>query len=244
MDEGPVDSKLVPNGVGTKIEIEAPTQINASQKTRLDFAAIGLKPDKFDGEGIFTGFDNGKAVTINMNGFLAEGSYTIQVVMSSSIGSSGYFVGLRRDSGKVLLGEAKAPSTGGLDKYQIVTIPNVTFTADKQDIAVGIERPGTGTINIESFYVIADNDPALSISEFDAALANQIKLYPNPVVNDVLTIESPEDFEYSIFDLEGKTIVSKVSYDKAVVMSAFSPGIYFVQLYINGKSQVYKIIKE
>ncbi|WP_010523508.1 T9SS type A sorting domain-containing protein [Aquimarina agarivorans] len=99
-------------------------------------------------------------------------------------------------------------------------------------------------VNIESFYLTLDDDPALSTPEFDADLAGQIKFYPNPVVNDILTIDSPKDFEYSIVNLEGKVLVEKIEYTGKISMGKFSPGIYFVQLYIGGQSQVYKVVKQ
>ncbi len=240
-EEETSDSNLVPNGVGFKVEVEAPTQLNPTTKSRIDFVSPGLSVGRFDTEAILTGFKQGESVVVHTNGFTRQGSYTVQVVLATS--SAGHQIILQRNAGTTTLATAAVPNTGGLDKYQIVQIPGVPFDASLQDVAIAVGSGGTGTFNIESIYLIEDGSPSLSVSEFDADLAKKINMYPNPVV-DLITIDSSEDIDYKVFGLDGGELISRTSYTKPVDVASFNSGIYFIQLYVKGQTQVFKFVKQ
>jgi N-acetylneuraminic acid mutarotase len=88
-------------------------------------------------------------------------------------------------------------------------------------------------------YVVLFSESNLSISEFQK---NEIKIYPNPVSNE-LTIEM-ENFDYLIImDLFGKELLKK--HENVIYLSDFSSGIYFVSIIDkNGIKTVKKIIKQ
>lgn len=88
-------------------------------------------------------------------------------------------------------------------------------------------------------YVVLFSESNLSISEFQK---NEIKIYPNPVSNE-LTIEM-ENFDYlTIMDLSGKELLKK--HENIIYLSDFSSGIYFVSIIDkNGIRTVKKIIKQ
>ena len=67
-------------------------------------------------------------------------------------------------------------------------------------------------------------------------------LYPNPAQN-TLFIEAQSQIEtVNIYNLQGKLIVedSKSNVD----ISVFSPGLYFVQVFVNGRSETKKFLKK
>lgn len=79
-------------------------------------------------------------------------------------------------------------------------------------------------------------------SIFDHFNAQMIRVYPNPV-SSTLFIESLENINCSIFDMNGKLI--KQTKDKSIDMSAFSSGIYLLKVENENKEFVLKkIFKE
>lgn len=239
-DDETSDSALVPNGEGIKFEVEAPTQLNTTTKSRIDFISPNLKTDKFDTEGILTGFVANESVVVHANGFLPDGTYTIQVVLSTT--DSQHILVLLRDAGNTVLKTAPIPNTGGLNKYEVVSIPGIEFDTNRQDITIAIGGSGNGTVNMESFYLSGGN---LSNTEFENDLS-AARLYPNPVLGEGLTIETGlGDVTYTITDMSGSTIVRDVKFDGGKIdFNALSPGTYLVQLSINGAVEVHKITKK
>jgi len=238
-ETGTEDSALVPNGVGVKVEVEKPTQLDANTKSRIDYVSPGLSTGTFDTEGILTGFTQGEAVVVHTNGFTPVGSYTVQVVVSST--SANNQILFLRDSGTTNLGTVPIPNTGGLDNYQIVSISGIPYDQNAQDITIAII--GDDVVNVESFYLALDSNPNLSVSGFDADLAKLIKVFPNPVVN-TITIDTKEKVSYRIFDSNGKTLIAKTAYTDQVDITSLRSGLYFIQLYVNNQTQAYRFIKK
>ncbi|HTO16171.1 MAG TPA: T9SS type A sorting domain-containing protein [Edaphocola sp.] len=73
-----------------------------------------------------------------------------------------------------------------------------------------------------------------------------VKLYPNPVSN-IVHIEIPEGEKayYKIFSIDGKEIQSATYIQKEIDLNHFTPGTYFITIFIEGKGTVVKkIIKK
>ena len=97
-------------------------------------------------------------------------------------------------------------------------------------------HPGTmfGNISVRAPLSIDDNKE------------NQFQLYPNPVVNNV-NISSPFQIKnINIYNILGVQVLQK-SYDSnevSIDMTAFSGGIYFIQVASERSSTTYKVFKK
>ncbi len=238
---GDVDSPLVPNGLGTKYEVERPTELDANTNSRIDFTSPGLAVDDFDGEGILTGFKPGESVVVNANGFLPNDTYAIQIVLSSSAANN--FVLLLDDSFNFIGGENTTSTS--LNEYEIVTIRNVQLGDNSQNIRIAIGDNFSGSINIESFYVISDSEydeNVLSVPTFDTDLG--VSISPVPVTNNLfINTATGVDVKYSIFDITGKKLISESEYNGSVNTANLKNGIYLIQLFIDDQNQTYRFIK-
>lgn len=249
-----VDSEDIPNGQGSKIEVESGIIISPNDELGLDWLGDSGNVDtgEYDGEGIVTGLGSvsGQWIAATFNGS-AQGDYTIQLVVSSN--SDGNGIILQRQFGEEnLTGLIEIPNTGGLNSYEIVTISGIPFSSTvytngtAQDLSISIQGGGSGSFNMESFYMILDSEfdeNELSTPTFSPELAKLINVYPNPVV-DFITVDTDEDVEYRIFDLSGSELVTQTEYTDAVDVTSLSTGIYFIQLYVKNQTQVYKFIKK
>jgi len=83
----------------------------------------------------------------------------------------------------------------------------------------------------------------------EEATLSQLKVYPT-LVNDYLTIEissiMESEFEYSIFDLNGKIVDRNKLYNQRneLNLSNFKSGMYFIQIFGNQSKERFKIIKQ
>jgi len=237
-----VDSPLVPNGFGIKFEVERPTELDANTDSRVDFISPNLAVGDFDGEGILTGFQPGESVVINANGFLPNDSYAIQIVLSSTAANN--FVLLLDDDFQFIGGDVTTSTS--LDNYEIITISNVQLGDNSQNIRIAIGDSFSGSVNIESFYVIPQNeydDAVLSVPTFDTEFG--VSISPVPVTNNLFVNTNKDvDVKYSIFDITGKKLISESEYNGAVNTSNLTNGIYMIQLFIDNQSQTFKFVKK
>ena len=107
-----------------------------------------------------------------------------------------------------------------------------------------------GTINV---YLAADTSvqggpitfdvscAGLSINDFDLS---DLKLYPNPVNGDYVTIQSSVSGEKNIelYDITGKRLINTILNSDKLDVSSFSSGIYLVKVTIQGQTKVSKLI--
>lgn len=247
------DSPLVPNGVGIKFEVEKPTQLNATTKSRIDFTSPGLSISKFDTEGILTGFRDMESIVVHANGFLPKATYTMQIVYSTP--SSGYFVGLLRNGGETDVTQfIEVPSTGSANTYKIITFKGIPFDENLQDITIAFGGNAPSPVNVESFYLANETNPELSNDIFEIDIDDTVQLSPIPVLgNTLLTIkgiESPsESITYNIYDEAGKAVVTNaetinISNEPKIDISQLSIGKYIVHLKIGESNLVRKISKQ
>ena len=68
-------------------------------------------------------------------------------------------------------------------------------------------------------------------------IENEISIYPNPSKNIFyITLQTDVAFDYIIFDLSGKEIMSKKeTHTKQLDLSKFAKGVYFLKIRINKK---------
>ncbi|MES2132106.1 MAG: T9SS type A sorting domain-containing protein, partial [Bacteroidota bacterium] len=71
-----------------------------------------------------------------------------------------------------------------------------------------------------------------------------ISVYPNPVNGQALTVVSPGQTSFKLADLMGNLIYSGAFSDASTIDASFlSTGIYFLDLKVNGKRYLQKILK-
>ena len=107
-----------------------------------------------------------------------------------------------------------------------------------------------GTINV---YLAADTSvqggpitfdvscAGLSINDFDLS---DLKLYPNPVNGDYITIQSSLSGEKNIevYDITGKRLINTILNSDKLNISSVSSGVYLVKVTIQGQTKVSKLI--
>ena len=107
-----------------------------------------------------------------------------------------------------------------------------------------------GTINV---YLAADTSvqggpitfdvscAGLSINDFDLS---DLKLYPNPVNGDYVTIQSSVSGEKNIevYDITGKRLINTILNSDKLDISSVSSGVYLVKVTIQGQTKVSKLI--
>jgi hypothetical protein len=107
-----------------------------------------------------------------------------------------------------------------------------------------------GTINV---YLAADGSvmggpvtfdvscAGLSINDFDLS---DLKLYPNPVNGDYVTIQSSVSGEKNIevYDITGKRLINTILNSDKLDISSVSSGVYLVKVTIQGQTKVSKLI--
>jgi hypothetical protein len=83
-----------------------------------------------------------------------------------------------------------------------------------------------------------------------SAAAADFRLYPNPATNQFTIAatgqELPESFDVTIFGMNGETVTSAKfggSESHQFDLSDFNPGLYFVQVVADGKSETKKLVK-
>jgi hypothetical protein len=83
---------------------------------------------------------------------------------------------------------------------------------------------------------------ALSITDNDEVL--EMRIYPNPVDGNYVTIQSPAQGlkEIEVFTLTGRKILQTVLTDDQLDVSSFNSGFYMVKVTINGESKLSKLV--
>ena len=107
-----------------------------------------------------------------------------------------------------------------------------------------------GTINV---YLAADTSvqggpitfdvscAGLSVNDFDLS---DLKLYPNPVSGDYVTIQSSVSGEKNIevYDITGKRLINAILNSDKLDVSSVSSGVYLVKVTIQGQTKVSKLV--
>ncbi len=71
-----------------------------------------------------------------------------------------------------------------------------------------------------------------------------LKIYPNPVNNNIVTIESSsqEPMKISITNIQGSQILNSSDYDNSIDVSGLKSGVYILQINQNHKIQNHKLV--
>jgi hypothetical protein len=99
------------------------------------------------------------------------------------------------------------------------------------------------SVNNGVFASVVGNAPNCILNDFDFE-ESKIVVYPNPTQNSIF-IEGFSNYDYSIYDYQGKLINAKSSStSKEINITTFSSGIYFIKIMSEGKISVTKFIKQ
>lgn len=93
---------------------------------------------------------------------------------------------------------------------------------------------------------------AITIQEGNGVLStlneelNTFTVYPNPSISGIFNFLSSNNDTYyvEIFDVTGRTIVTKIQLENKIDLSKFSKGIYIAKINSKGKSKTVKLIKD
>jgi hypothetical protein len=120
-------------------------------------------------------------------------------------------------------------------KEWVLNLPNNDYFWSVQAIDAafsGSELSETKTIN-----------PAISLSVKQYQLLD-VSVYPNPVNNDFVNIVSPlsETKQIHMYDIQGRTIISKNMTGNRLNVSNVSNGVYLLKVIIGAKQKIVKLI--
>ena len=130
------------------------------------------------------------------------------------------------------LEDGTSSSTAFLVVYQ----PDDLIGQPSIELNVGSQSPGVEPINILQDMF----NQSLSLSEH---VYNSLSLYPNPS-DDIIKLNSNENFNIKIYDLTGKIVFEKVG--NKFNIQALENDVYLIKLngIDNGKSFTFKFIKK
>lgn len=76
------------------------------------------------------------------------------------------------------------------------------------------------------------------------SIKNKINIYPNPTKDKIHFKDFKNISKVNIYDMQGKLIKTSLSKDNYTDLSSFNKGIYYVEVFSDGKSYKTKVIKE
>lgn len=128
--------------------------------------------------------------------------------------------------------EIDAPTTGS---YTLT----VSHKGSLLDNEGGPFDPGSQDFSL----IVSGNNITLSTSEIQ--LSN-ISIYPNPTSNIVFVEGLTSDFNYKVFDIQGRTINDGIinNQNNQVQLTNLNSGVYFIKIFDDNTSVTKKIIKQ
>ena len=143
------------------------------------------------------------------------------------------------------------PSIGGTEGTATVTNATGTTAAPAQvDKFVireaGTATAGTGNIQIDEVRIGGNwayvTDSVLTSNQVSAI--SGLKVYPNPVSNGTLFIESDANAEriVTVFDVLGKQVLNTTTSTNAINVSQLNTGVYIVRITEEGKTDTKKLV--
>lgn len=202
---------------------------------------------------------------IPVSGYVCGMTYTITVTSTGTGGNKGFQISPQSSTGAFLGTLIAGTGTGliGSSHYirstttGITTNPKTwtfTWTAPATGLGpvtfYGAFAIGTGTTHTSTYTV---TESSVGINEVSST--SDFAIYPNPVkekLNVNYSVKSDSKVEVNVYSLDGKKIASFGSKDQAAgsyseqfnVKEVLTKGIYIVELKINDKSTLEKIVVE
>ena len=233
-------STVTVNAAGLNI----PGKIEAEAYTSMSGIATEATADAGGGQNI--GYiDANDYMDYNVN-VTAAGTYTATFRVACWIANGQ----LQLKSGSTVLATVNLPNTSGGQNWQDVSV-SVTLPQGAQTLRVLCV---TGGFNFN--YINFTTLKSKQISEAGPSVSESLRVYPNPVTDQHLTIDlagyaANEELRISISDISGKTVKESLiqtgndgAYNQTIELSNFPTGLYILNV-IGGKSvQMKKLIVE
>ena len=226
------------------------------QESFIDLSTANI-PVQFDTANTFIGNIS------NLKGYVSWGSNDTNY-NANSYNSLSFTAGALGETAVSTGGRTFLPTTGGQSLIANLVSQGITgvkgYTTEPLLVAVAspkiiFNRYRNGWTMAESFYAasrlvgwmdIVIGDPIcrayasnLSISNFDD---DEIVLYPNPSKN-LLFVTKNENYNYKIFDVNGRLIKEGIIENKTINTSEISNGIYIISIFSDNFSVDKKFIK-
>lgn len=144
------------------------------------------------------------------------------------------------------------------DPFSPATREGVNNVDNMERVDVDFANPGVYTITVthsgnlqfgnpQAFSLIVSGTEGLNLSVDSSDFADNIVVYPNPVVN-TLNFSVPQNAQVSnvsMFDILGKEVGSRTQpLNNSIDVSALSTGVYMVKFMVDGKPVVRKFVKK
>ncbi len=134
------------------------------------------------------------------------------------------------------------------DNYNTLKCKSSMYIYGCTGIASGlINYPPNGNINVwppvlcKTIDTNWEGGTSIGLMELENS---QLKIYPSPLTNEPLTVITLTDTKIKLMDVMGRELQSKLFENKTEIdVSALPTGIYFLEIEMNGKKQLKKIIK-
>jgi len=143
----------------------------------------------------------------------------------------------------ILFVDGDMPSANsGTTKTSVVDVTPYINSAFKVKFIYGDENTVTYGIGIDNYQLM---DTATA--GIEDLLDSGFSYYPNPIVNDELTLKSNENISIvNIFNIIGQKVIAKkpVAFESKIQLQNLPAGVYIVQVVIGSKEGSFKVIKK
>ncbi|MSP85446.1 MAG: T9SS type A sorting domain-containing protein [Flavobacteriaceae bacterium] len=172
---------------------------------------------------------------ITITGTIASGSTTVTPLTAGQVftTSTNYNVFDGTTNGVLRTGFAEANYIG-------TVVPTVAFSAT----ALGYDNVTTATPPVLTPQFIIRNNADITVLSIENNEIVGLKVYPNPVSNGILHIESNINTErtISLFDVLGKEVIKTTTSNTTINISNLNSGIYIVKITEGGKTATRKLV--
>jgi len=130
----------------------------------------------------------------------------------------------------------------GVTDYYITQRPESAYEYKCSEDAPGTWG-STDIWHLQNYCIDADNDGHIdTLNNLAEMQKNGIKIYPNPFSNQINIIaKTNEPFQINVYNVQGQVMCKQST--RTIHTATWPKGIYFVQIELNGKQFVQKIIK-
>ena len=186
--------------------------------------------------------DNGDWMAYGNINVPSSGSYRVEYRVASP-NSTGR-LSLDLNSGSIQLGALNIPNTGG---WQNWTTISHTLNLNAGTYSFGVfAQAGGWNFNWWRITRLAETNDSPEEGQIQTASANDLKLFPNPVIND-LYIDAPAEFiggDMRIIDRLGAESVKSTFTGNKVNVAQLRSGMYIVNISKGGKKVFKKFMKQ
>ncbi|PKP14838.1 MAG: Por secretion system protein, partial [Bacteroidetes bacterium HGW-Bacteroidetes-23] len=72
----------------------------------------------------------------------------------------------------------------------------------------------------------------------------QFNIYPNPVSEELYIVHGYNEVDYNLFSVDGKLVQNGLLQGLKINVSNLQSGLYILQLEVDGKKEIKKIVKK